>query len=155
MKDIDAKYMSGACCTSASNCGIEPPPNGMSMPNLVCKAASYVDRADFMLSGATVNDIYGQPASFSASGTGAVRVRIINMSAYSSFFIYISDQSIDLEVIEVDGVPLQTTGARTAKSLEIHPGQRYSVRIVSSKSYRLYGVLGECRCLFHAQTRRE
>jgi FtsP/CotA-like multicopper oxidase with cupredoxin domain len=59
--------------------------------------------------------------------TPSMRVRIINQSAFASFFVYATDPSFNLEVIEVDGVSLSSPSP--VKSVEIHPGQRYSIRV--------------------------
>ncbi|ORY61645.1 Cupredoxin [Pseudomassariella vexata] len=120
MPAIEQKITNGDCCLN-NICGLEVPPDGA------------IARDD--LSGMTQYD-----ATNLSSGT-PMRVRIINMSAFSNFIVFADDSDIDLAVIEVDGVPLKSDNVSTAKSIMIHPGQRYSVMLNSTKSFNLYGVV--------------
>lgn len=70
-----------------------------------------------------------------------MRVRIINMSASSSFYVFADNAEVEMTVIEADGVPFQNTKDAMVKSLQVHPGQRYSVLVKSDKSFNIHSVL--------------
>jgi hypothetical protein len=66
------------------------------------------------------------------------------MSAFSSFYIFSTDPNMEFEVIEIDGVALNRTGDANLlhhKWIEIHAGQRYSVRFKPTDSFSLYSVI--------------
>jgi len=115
----------GSCCLdvqpSSNNCGLEIPPNR-----------------------AIVNDSIGGTEDYNASGVEkAIRLRIINMSSFSSFYIFSSDPEMEFEVIEIDGVALERGDINLLhhKWIEIHAGQRYSVRFKPTDSFSLYSVI--------------
>lgn len=70
-----------------------------------------------------------------------MRIRLINMSASSNFFVFASDPDIDMEVIEVDSIALAKQHRAVAKSVWIQPGQRYSLLIRSRKSFTISAVI--------------
>ncbi|ORY60987.1 multicopper oxidase-domain-containing protein [Pseudomassariella vexata] len=122
MADIEAKFKTGACCVSGRGndvCGLEVPPDG-----------------------AVVRDDLSGTTTYNAKslGSGKARVRIVNMSAGSQFLVFSNDPDIEMEVIEVDGVPLKKNLSK-AKSLELHPGQRYSVLVSNPRSFLLHAVI--------------
>ena len=53
------------------------------------------------------------------------RVRFINMSAFSRYYVWM-DGDYDLEVVEIDGVTLKP-GQRKTRGIELSSGQRVSV----------------------------
>ena len=62
-----------------------------------------------------------------ASADPNFRVRIVNQAAFASFIVFSPNPLVNLEVFEVDGVALER--AIAVKSIEVHPGQRYSARV--------------------------
>jgi len=73
------------------------------------------------------DNLAGDPLwTISPTDTGKIRVRLINMSAFSSFIVFPSSGDIKFEAIEVDGVSLDkdaSQGDRKYTSIEIHAGQ--------------------------------
>jgi hypothetical protein len=150
-----------------TNCGLEPPPDsecpsgslprspsheirpwegslmtwlrGFSQPHYTSLILSVVLTGNL---GALMKDALSP--TFSLPGTEttkAVRIRIINMSAFSSFIIFPNTQR-DMEIIEVDGVALSNQNVQNASSIEIHAGQRYSIIIRTNTNFMLHGVIG-------------
>ncbi|KAI1848380.1 hypothetical protein JX265_008839 [Neoarthrinium moseri] len=123
MEDVENQFQTGQCCFDGRHedlCGMEIPPDG-----------------------AIVHDTLSGSCSYDALSTNGkpIRVRLINMSASSTFYVFSNDPGIDFVIIEADGTPLKNTGNPVAKSIQLHPGQRYSVLINSSKSFLLYSVI--------------
>lgn len=79
--------------------------------------------------------------TYQAKKSKNMRVRIINMSASSSFYVFADNADVEMTVIEADGVPFQNTNDARVKSLQVHPGQRYSVLVKSDKSFNIHSVL--------------
>ncbi|KAK8117043.1 multicopper oxidase [Apiospora kogelbergensis] len=121
MADVEADFKTGRCCFDYKEynlCGMEIPPDN-----------------------ALVHDDLSTTHTYKAKKSNNMRVRIINMSASSSFYVFADNPDIEITVIEADGVPFKNTNDAQAKSLQIHPGQRYSVVIKSDKSFNIYSVL--------------
>ncbi|KAF3934618.1 Laccase-4 [Dactylellina cionopaga] len=74
--------------------------------------------------------------------TKKTRLRFVNMSAYSSFFVYIRNrvtlQPLTMNVIEADGVK---TEEQTFHVIQVHPGQRYSVLISPGSQTQGYAIM--------------
>ncbi|KAK8085657.1 hypothetical protein PG997_006928 [Apiospora hydei] len=121
MKDVDAEFKTGRCCFDYEEytlCGMEVPPDN-----------------------ALVHDDLSTVHTYQAQKSKYMRVRIINMSASSSFYVFADNEAVEMIVIETDGVPLKNTKDAIVKSLQIHPGQRYSVLVRSDKSFNIYSVV--------------
>ncbi|KAK1750437.1 Cupredoxin [Echria macrotheca] len=73
-----------------------------------------------------IND--GKPAVYKIEPGKKYKFRIVNMSAFAGIMVFLEDH--DIEVIEVDGVPV---AKKTAKQLYITPAQRYAF-IVTGKA---------------------
>ncbi|KAK7943500.1 uncharacterized protein PG986_012613 [Apiospora aurea] len=121
MKDVDADFKTGRCCFDYEEytlCGMEVPPDN-----------------------ALVHDDLSTVHTYQAQKSKYMRVRIINMSASSSFYVFADNEAVEMIVIESDGVPLKNTKDAIVKSLQVHPGQRYSVLVRSDKSFNIYSVV--------------
>ncbi|KAF3941878.1 Laccase-5 [Dactylella cylindrospora] len=80
---------------------------------------------------AVINDNKGTKTQITVpyGNTKKLRLRFVNMSAYSSFFVYIRGRddikyNPPMNVVEVDGIKAAGTEFRV---IQVHPGQRYSV----------------------------
>ncbi|KAK8131327.1 Iron transport multicopper oxidase FET3 [Apiospora sp. TS-2023a] len=121
MADVEADFKTGRCCFDYQDytlCGMEIPPDN-----------------------ALVHDDLSGTHTYQAKKSKNMRVRIINMSASSSFYVFADNADVEMTVIEADGVPFQNTGDAKVKSLQVHPGQRYSVLVKSDKSFNIHSVL--------------
>ncbi|KAK8015434.1 Cupredoxin [Apiospora arundinis] len=121
MAAVEADFKTGRCCFDYKDyklCGMEIPPDD-----------------------ALVHDDLSTTHTYKSKKSKNMRVRIINMSASSSFYVFADNPDVEMAVIEADGVPFKNSGGAVAKSIQIHPGQRYSVVIKSDKSFNIYSVL--------------
>ncbi|EHL00203.1 putative Iron transport multicopper oxidase fio1 [Glarea lozoyensis 74030] len=109
-KDVDDDYKNGKCGK-----GLEPPPTG-------------IVHKDYMGTDG-INTIYAGGPS------GRLRIRFINMSAFSTMLIFLNNgetkdgtaQGIPFRVSEVDSVPLDRDYMPIAKAIELNAGQRMSI----------------------------
>ena len=109
-KDVDADYL-GAKCDK----GIEPPPSG-------------VVHRDY-------DGTDGPNTIYAGGPSGRLRIRLINMSAYSTMLVFLNNggtndgvaEGIPFYVSEVDSVPLDRNYMPIATAIELNAGRRMSI----------------------------
>jgi hypothetical protein len=96
-----------------------------------------------------LNPIINLPALTSIND-GRIRLRFINMSAFSTMIIFLtsmSGQPIRFRVQEIDSVRLNRDNMPIAKAIELNAGQRVSVIVdpvdTSWSNFNIYSTIGK------------
>jgi len=96
-----------------------------------------------------LNPTINLPA-LSQTNDGRIRLRFINMSAFSTMIIFLTDQDgqpVSLTVQEVDGVRINRDNMPIAKAIELNAGQRISVIIypqdINWQNFNIYSTIGK------------